>query len=401
MTLLLIVSRSLRQHALSSCVTLISTALASGLLISVWAVKEGSQAAFTGMTGGFDAVLGARAAKLQLVLNAVFHLETSPGNLAWQDYLEIQQNPNVARAVPIAMGDNYRGYRLVGTTLEYFTETHPGPGPRHPVRQPGRLFDPAAREAVVGDFVARRLGLKRGDVIHPFHGLLFDEKEQHAETYLVVGILEPTNTPADRVIWIPLEGIQTMGGHDPSAVSEISAVLVKLKTTLAGRQLELLYNKEGARLTFAWPIGQIMAQLFQKISWFDRVLELIAGLVAFVATGSVLASIYNSMNERRRELAILRALGARRRTLFSAVVLESSAIAAAGAVVGFGVYLAITSGVASVLRAKTGVVLDPWEFRPVLIWAPLGVILAGALAGVVPAVKAYRTPVVENLGPLS
>src|SRR5277367_3923598 len=113
-----IVLRSLRQHALSTVVTAASVALAGGLLLSVWVVKEQSQATFTGVNAGFDAVLGARGSKLQLVLNAIFHLEASPGNLAWSDYEEIAKNANVALAVPLAVGDNYHGYRLVGTTLD-------------------------------------------------------------------------------------------------------------------------------------------------------------------------------------------------------------------------------------------------------------------------------------------
>jgi putative ABC transport system permease protein len=403
MTIWLIVYRSLRQHAFSTLITGLSIALAGALLMSVWAVKEQSHAAFTGLTGGFDAVLGVRSAKLQLVLNAIFHLEESPGNLALGDYIEIQKNPNVELAVPIAMGDNYRGYRLVGTTLEMFERSEFAPGRRYSVRAPGRVFDPAAREAVVGSFVAQKLGLKRGDVIHPFHGLTFDEHKEHAEDYVVVGILEASNSPADRVIWIPLEGIQKMTGHDPQAATDISAVLVKLKagSAIAGQRLSLMYNKQGSRLTLAWPIGQIMAQLFNKIAWFDRVLELVASLVACVATASILASIYNSMNERRREIAILRALGARRGIIFSSIVLEASAIATLGMAVSFVLYLGIMMVVASIVRAQTGVVLNPSAFHGVMIWAPLGMIGLSALAGIVPAVKAYRTDVAENLSPTS
>ena len=109
MTLFLIVRRSLCQHALSTTVTALSIALAGALLMAVWSVKEQAQAAFTQTTSGFDAVLGARSTKIQLVLNAIFHLEASPANISWADYLEIKTNANVALAVPIAMGDNYRG----------------------------------------------------------------------------------------------------------------------------------------------------------------------------------------------------------------------------------------------------------------------------------------------------
>jgi putative ABC transport system permease protein len=402
-TLWLIVFRSLRQHALSTAVTALSIALAGGLLMSVWSVKEQSRAIFTGVNAGFDAVLGARGSKLQLVLNAVFNLESSPGNVAWSDFLDISNNPAVELAIPIAVGDNYHGYRLVGTVPDMFTRVEYAPGKHYEVLPGEAFFDPTRREAVVGSFVAQKLGLKRGDEFHPYHGLIFNEKDQHAETYVVVGVMKPSNTPADRVIWIPLEGIQKMSGHDPRYATDVSAVLVKLKagSALSGFRLDMMYNRQGDRLTFAWPIATVMSELFDKIGWFDRVLALVAYLVALVATLSILASIYNSMNERRREIAILRALGARRRTIFGAILLESASISALGMVVAFGCYLGIMTVAAGVIRAQTGVVLDPLKYNPVMLWAPVSLILLGALAGVVPAIKAYRTHVAEYLVPTS
>jgi putative ABC transport system permease protein len=402
MTLWLIVLRSLRQHALSTLVTAFSISLAGGLLMSVWTVKDQSRATFTGVNGGFDAVLGARGSKLQLVLNSIFYLEASPGNVAAPDYLDIKNNPNVALAIPIAVGDNYHGYRLVGTIPELFEKVEYAPGKHYELEPGGNLFDPSRREAVVGSFVAQKMSLKLGDTFHPYHGLIFNEQDQHAETYVVVGILKPSNTPTDRVIWIPLEGIQKMKGHDPKAATDVSAVLVKLKGGgMVGFRLDMMYNKQGNRLTFAWPIASTIADLFDKIGWFDKVLALVSYLVALVATASILASIYNSMNERRREIAILRALGAHRRIIFSAILLEAAAISALGMVVGFLVYSGIMSGAAKIIRAQTGIVLDPFAFNAVMLWAPAALIGLGALAGIVPAMKAYRTDVATYLAPTS
>jgi putative ABC transport system permease protein len=403
MTLPLIVFKSLRQHALSTIVTALSIALAGGLLMSVWTVKQQSQATFTGVNAGFDAVLGARGSKLQLVLNAIFHLETSPGNIAWSDYLDIKKDPNVELAIPIAVGDNYLGYRLVGTLPELFEKVEYAPGKHYAVEPGGNFFDVTRREAVAGSFAAQKLGLKLGDKFHPYHGLTYDEKNQHAETYVVVGILKPSNTPADRVIWIPLEGIQKMSGHNVAAADEVSAVLVKLKAGSGGAafRMDLAYNKQGDRLTFAWPIGKVMVDLFDKIGWFDKVLALVSYLVALVAAASILASIYNSMNERRREIAILRALGARRRAILGAIVLEAAAISAFGMVIAFVFYFGIMTVTAGIIRSQTGVVLDPLQFNSVMLWAPAALIGLGALAGIVPAVKAYRTDVAEHLVPTS
>jgi putative ABC transport system permease protein len=400
MTLPLIVIKSLRQHLLSTTVTALSIALAGGLLMAVWVVKEQSRQAFTQQNAGFDAVLGARGAKLQLVLNAIFHLEASPGNLKWDDYLHIRKNRAVSLALPIAVGDNYHGFRLVGTLTNLFTEVEYAPDRKYTMAQ-GRAFAAGYAEAVIGSFAAQRLGLKVGDKFHPYHGLIFDEKKQHAETYVVTGILKPSNTPTDRVIWIPIAGIQNMKGHDPKSANDISAVLVKLRTPIVGRMLDLTYNKQGNKLTFAWPIAQIVSELFGKIAWFDQILALVAWLVALVATASVLASIYNSMNERRRDIAILRALGARRRVIIASVILESAAIAALGMIASFFVYAGIMNGAATVIRSQTGVVLDPMAFNSVMLWVPAAMIGLSALAGIVPAIKAYRTNVAENLLPVS
>ena len=115
----------------------------------------------------------------------------------------------------------------------------------------------------------------------------------------MTGVLAPSNTPADKVVWIPLHGLQTMTGHDPRAATDISAVLIQLRAPSAGFMLDLMYNKQGNRLTFAYPIGAIMADLFQRIGWFDKVLALVAYLVALVSAAGVLVAIYNSMAARR------------------------------------------------------------------------------------------------------
>lgn len=399
MTLWRLVHRSLRQHALSTVVTAASLMLATGLLLTVWMLRSQAARAFTDADAGFDAVLGARGSKLQLVLNAVFHLESSPGNLRWGDYVQLTNQPGVAFAVPLAVGDNYRGYRLVGTLPRLFEATDHDGVVRLRMRPGGRLFDPQRREAVVGSFAARRLGLKVGDTFQPYHGLVFDPKTRHGETFVVVGVLEPSNTPADRVLWIPLAGLQNLGGHDPAAAQDISAVLIRLEdgSPGAGFMLDLLYNRQGNRLTFAWPIAQVVAELFDRLGWLERVLSLVAWLVAVVAAASVLTGLYNSMNERRRDLAVLRALGAHRRTVFAAVMFEAGAIAALGALLGLGAHLALMNVAAAIVQAQTGVVLDPLAVEPVMLWGPVVIVGLGALAGLLPAWKAYRTDVAGAL----
>lgn len=400
MTILLLVRRSLRQHAFSTVITALSIALAGGLLMAVWVVKTQSQATFTQVDTGFDAVLGARGSKLQLVLNAIFHLEASSGNVESSDYEAIRHHPMVKTAIPIAVGDNLRGYRIVGTDPALFTTVEYRPG--HPFRlAAGRLFEIGRLKATVGAFAARKLGLHVGDTFHPFHGLVFNPAEQHAELYTVTGILAPSNTPADKVVWIPLEGVQTMSGHDPLRATEISAVLLQLRSPAAGFLLDMQYNKNGNRLTFAYPIGAIMAQLFDKIGWFDRVLTLIAYLVALVSAGGVLVALYNSMSARRRDTAILRALGAGRATLFGAIVLKAAAIGFLGMLAAFAVYAAITATVAAVIQDQTGILLQTFTWNAIMLRAPLAMIALCAASGLLPAWKAYRTDIASALAPLS
>ena len=416
--LVLIVSRSLRQHKLSSCITIMSVALACGLVMAVFSVKTQTHDAFTGGSVGFDAVLGARGSQLQLVLNTIFHLETSPGNIPWTVYKAVEKDRRVELAIPYAVGDNYHGFRIVGTTEDIFTKFEYQEGKKFQVQADGRFFKPDLREAVIGSFVAQKTGLKLGDKFNPYHGLNFDEKNQHAEIYLVVGVLESTNSPSDRVIWIPLEGIYRMKGHVwnvggkefeakvgediPDDYKQVSAVMLKLKNPgMSGMSMSQEVNKQGKDFTLAWPIARVMADLFDKIGWIDRVLEMIAYLVVVVASGSILASIYNTMNERRREFAILRALGARRATVFSTIVVEAATIAGLGSLFGFLVYGVIMGSAAAVIRGQTGVVLDVLQFHPVLVATPLGMIVIGGLAGVIPAIKAYGTDVASTLAPAS
>lgn len=416
--ILLMVRRSLRQHVVSTLITMLSVALASGLVISVFAIESQTRGAFMGGEAGFDAVLGARGSQLQLVLNTVFHLETSPGNIPWSMYTQVRDNtPGVRLAIPYATGDNYFGFRIVGTTGQIFTDFEYQEGRKFKAEEGGRFFDDTRAEAVIGSFVAQKTGLKVGDTFSPYHGLAFDETSKHEEVYTVVGVLEPTNSPSDRVIWIPIEGIFRMGGHYlrgtgevyqaqagqaiPDEHKEVSAVMLKFANPMTGFTLDQTINKQGKVATLAFPIGRVMAELFDRLGWMSRILVLVAYLVVLVSAAAILASIYNTINERRREFAILRALGARRRTVFSAIVTEAAAIALFGSLLGFAVYAAILGTAAYIVKQQTGVVLDVLEFHPVFIWTPLGMTLLGALAGVAPAIKAYATDVADNLTPHS
>lgn len=518
MTLWLIVRKSLRQHAVSTAITAVSIALASGLLMAVWAVKDQSMRAFlTVGEGGFDAVLGSRGSELSLVLFSVFHMDKAPGTLRAEDYQELLSEKYkrlIKVAVPIVVGDNYKGFRIVGTMRNYFrlpqlemsfisqwspkagervdgllaelkgraeyeaitqvlrdargsfretarmgsapdrdtrkqlaemtrllallerqfkgvklplekgvnaperrkwndrldrlmrevtrrTRDIQRTGPVFTSEAPGRLFSDDKMEAVVGNFVARKLGLKRGSVFQPTHGLTYDpDAEVHPQKYVVVGVLEPTNTPADHAVWIPLKGAQNMEGHDVGKKHDVSAVLVKFLSNAGAVDLAMQINKGTRDKTMANITDTVMA-LFGRFEWLRVVLGAMAALTALVGAGGILASLYNTMNERRREIAILRSLGARRGTVFGAILLESTAITGLGMALGYAFYAVFMSAAAWFIREQVGVVIDPWAGHGVLWVAPVAILVMGALAGVIPARKAYATDVASNLTPQS
>ena len=422
--------RGLKQHAFSSFVAVFTISMAGGLFLSTWKIKEETQKAFNNSSGGFNAVLGARGSKLQLILNAMFHLEASPGNLSWEQYELIRDTRGVKEAYPIAVGDNYHGYRLVGTLPELFEKHEWKKGRKYEIQGNGRIFGENAKEALVGDFAARKLGLSIGSKFHPYHGLDFDESKRHQDTYVVVGILEPTGTPSDRVIWIPIKGIQHMEGHDPAAAQSVSAVLLSLKGA-AGFQLEMKYNKQGNQATLVWPVAATLASFFDRLSWFEDILALVAFFVAIVGALIIFATLRTVMNEKKREFAILRCLGASRLVVTCVVLAQSLFLSLAGIIGAFLAYVGIGFTAARLIREKTGVVMDPlslvtidqekeWEslwslvqeegyealwplvepFLPLLILV-LGIFVIGFVSGLIPALQAYRSSLSDNLSPKS
>ena len=405
--LFLIARRSLRQHRLAASITALSIALATALILTVCSLQFQAVRVFTGQTGGFDAVLGPRGSALQLVLCALYHLENSPGNLGWDKFLAIRQDPLVSKAVPIALGDNYLGFRIVGTLPEYFSAWGSGLA----YSQGGAFQGPS--EAVLGSWVARKTGLKLGDRFHPYHGLNYDAAAQHPEEYRVVGVLEPTNTPQDRIVLIGLEGVYRMSGHVlrgqggeyspapgqaiPESVKEVSAVLIKLKSPQAGMQLDQLINKQGKNATLAWPIARIVTELFAKMAWCVALMQLTTFLVLVVASASVAASLCNTLQERRKEFAILRALGARRSFLAALVALESLQISFYGVVGGLLLHTLFLGGLTGWLRDQTGIQFEVLVFHPALLAVPAGAILLGLLSGLLPTWLVYRGSLIPDL----
>lgn len=407
--LFLVVRRSLQQHRLAGMISAFSIALATALLMTVTSVQHQATQVFIGQGGGFDGVLGARGSALQLVLSSLYHMESSPGNLPWEAYQAMRQDPQVAHAVPLAIGDNYRGFRIVGTTSEFFRAWRPALEVAH-----GRFFEDRPGEAVIGSWVAQQSGLKLGSTFNPYHGLNYDESARHAEVYTVVGILAPSNSPQDRAIWIPIEGVFRMSGHVlrgggeefvpqpeqeiPDAHKEVSGVLLRFKSPQSGMHFDQLVNRQGKVATLAWPVARIVLDLFERMGWMVQILRLLSFLVLLVAAAAITASLCNTLHERRREFGILRALGAGRGFVAAVLLCESCWLAMVGTFWGFWVYYLMMWTLSQWVRIETGIQLDPLAFHQGLWMAPLVVMGMGFLSGLLPMILVYRGSLAPQLG---
>ncbi len=412
MNLLQLAWRNLMRHRLTTSITALAGALALVQVLLISSLDAQGYRTFTMGAPGYEAVVGARGSAFQLVLNTIFQLDTSPGNLSWKDFAEIKNTKGVLRAVPMASGDNYKGFRVVGTSEQFFTDPPEG-GIRYQVAPGGRFFSQDRREAVIGQFVARTTGLQVGSTFHPSHGLEEAGSHEHDEEYVVVGILENTSSPTDRVLWIPLEGILRMTGHVlrgsgkqfqpkpgqeiPEEESELSAVLLDLVSPQVGFQLSEKVNQEGKTATIAFPIGRVVSEVYQKLGWAQKILNLVSYLTMVVAAVSIFASIYNTLNERRREFAVFRALGMPRLQLLAMILLESSGIGLASVLLALPIYVVSMSAVAWLVQRQVGITLEVGFVSAQILMAPVLTLLLSTLAGLVPAANAYRTDVASTL----
>jgi putative ABC transport system permease protein len=389
MSLLKIVRKNMRQRALATWLTGVSVMLGVALTVGILLIRTGMQHRFEQSTLGYEMVVGAKGSPLQLVLNTVFNLDISPGNMPWKLFEQLRADRRVKFAAPFAVGDNYKGFRIIGTTDSYLKNFEFSEGRKFTLAE-GRVFNfseatlreafaeagerakdrearergetPAPRqerdikrpfEAVLGATVAQDIGLKVGQTFIAAHGVeVSANAEEHtANPWTIVGILGPTHTAADRALFINLDSFYEIEGHEirekpgkeekPAKTEEkdtdpetgqVSSIVLKLRSPLHALPLyRELNDREDAMAAF--PAAEIR-KLFAIVGNIDRVLLAQAILIAIVAGVAIAVSIYNSMSERRREIAILRALGAKRATIFSIVLLEAVAICLVGALGG-------------------------------------------------------------------
>ncbi len=452
--------RNLRIRLVATVLTMASIIVATALYAAILVMAEQTEQRYKGSVGGYQAVVGPKdASQLELVLNTIFNVGEAPGLFPLQVCMDLRSGVGVSRrgqvryAVPQARGDSVSRFNfpVIATLDEMFSKyewqkaplvfaaggpfqfgwddlmafatelaAHENGKRAGEVPLPPRpLLKKEWCKAVVGARVARTLGLQLGAVVTPVHGKMgeFGFHEHPEAACEIVGILAPTNSPLDTTIFLPLSTHLLIDGHEAGVfVVEIppgktpddakklpvkpgqialTAIIVDPKDHFGAR---ILRNDFGTRpdAQVAWP-QDVVPKFLRQIGNAADALAVIAWLVLLVAAVSITVAIYNTMNERRREIAIMRSLGATRLQILVIIVGEAALLSFFGALLG----LLTCHGAACLLQATvedmTGVYLDWLTFRPWEAWLLLGVTGLGAIAGLLPAVKGSMTEVADNL----
>lgn len=406
--------RYLWGRALVTGLTLTGIALGAALISGVLTLRRESQAGFLRESGQYDLVVGAKGSPLQLVLSSVYHLDLPTGNIPYSRYETLRADTRIAAAVPLGLGDNYRGYRIVGTDTNLFgwTDRKDSKNNLFNLRE-GRFFEKDF-EAVVGAQVAEQTGLKIGDTFVGTHGLVVTpgSSEHKAFPYKVVGILARSGSSSDRAIYITLASVwrihekeaethRKIAGVDPETPSandlEVTSVLLRLKAV----GLRLWISQEIQKQTEAMaavPVNEMLRLYTQILGPIQRLLLAVAALVVVVSALSITATLYQSAERRRRDLAVLRALGAHPREIFALVVLEALLLTTLGLATGWLVSHGGIAAAGPYLRDSLGIGVGPWTIDRFECLA-LGIVaLGGMAAGVLPAIQAYRRDPVNDIG---
>ncbi|MEI7834329.1 MAG: ABC transporter permease [bacterium] len=393
----------LRTHLLVTVLTVLSVALGLGLATIVLILSSQTKDTLKQETRYWDIVVGAKGSQLQLILNSMYYLDAPNGNISTDVWDHLRANEGIGKIVPVSVGDNYYGAPIIGTTTDFFTVRQQGA-----TITSGRMFE-KTMEVVVGAEVAERQHLTLGRQIVGSHGWARGGDEHSESPYTVVGILQRTGASMDRAlytdyrsVWEVHERHQHTGVVDPDEVDtgnngpEITALLVQLKQE--GRRYQLaddINKNENAMATI--PVDQVDQLVKTFISPLQGLLLLVAWLVVIVAALSILISLYLSLHQRRRDLAVLRALGATQVDIFRMIIIEAAVLTALGVLggwlLGHGT-VALLSGYA---MQKFGIAPHAWQVQTVELYIGGSVWLLGILAGILPAVVAYRLPVAETL----
>ena len=411
MNTLRIVYKNIKQRSLSSMLTILSVLLGVGLVTAILILKNESEDAFNQTATGYEIIVGPKGSSLQLTLSTVYQIGLPIHNMPIKVYYLLKNDKRVRLAIPYIFGDNYKNFRITGTVSELFSEFEYKKGIRYKLDE-GSFFSNDF-EAVIGKEVADKTGLKTGDTFSGSHGIeSYEGASEHSEKkFKVTGILSRTFTPSDRVIFVSMNSVWELHNHEnenngsedhhiiSDSMKTISAVLLKLKSPVFFDLLRRQINEnkyEGINAQAVLPLFEIK-QLFDIIGNINSVILVIAYLVIFTAAVSILVSIYNSMNERMREIAIMRSLGARRFLIMKIIIFEGMFLSAAGALLGCIAGHAAVFFLQEKISGLSGIKISGFVFSMFEVYLITGTVILGIIVSIIPAVKAYRTDVSKNL----
>ena len=407
--------KSLLNRRFTALLTVCSIALSVCLLLGVERLRTEARNSFANTLSGTDLIVGARGNPVQLLLYAVFRIGEPTNNLSWRSYEAVTALPQVAWNVPLSLGDSHRGYRVLGTTEAYFRHYRYGGNQNLDIAR-GHGFEDLY-DAVLGAEVARSLGYSAGDRIVLAHGAGDVHFAQHDDKpFRVAGILRATGTPVDRTVHVTLEGIEALHvdylqgapvpGHSVSAEEarnmdlrprRISAALIGLHTKAATFHIQRRINEYRQEPLTAILPGVALDQLWQLTAIAENMLLLVSGFVVVVGLTGMLTTLLTGLDERRREMAVLRSIGARPIHVFSLILGEAGLLSLLGAVLGTGLLYALSwlaqpwiSDHYGLYLSVTGPSLHEWLLL-------LAVLLAGLSAGLIPGLRAYRLSLPDGL----
>lgn len=406
--ILLLALKSLRNRKFTVCLTIISIGLSVALLLGVERIRTESRNSFTNTISGTDLVVGARSGPIQLLLYSVFRIGYATNNISWESYQDIAALPSVSWTVPISLGDSHKGYRVMGTTGDYFNHFRFGNKQKLQLDKGAPFKD--LYQAVLGAEVARKLGYSLSDSIVLSHGAGEVSFVKHEDKpFSVVGILAPTGTPVDQTIHVNLESIEAIHidwkqGAPMAGVrispeharrlnltpKVITAFLVKLQSPIATFKVQRAINQYNEEPLTAILPGVALQQLWQLVGVAEKALMAVSAFVVIVGLFGMLTTLMTSLNERRREMAILRSVGARPAHVFSLIIGEAILVTALGICVGVILLYSLLAIAQPLLITHFGLYINISFFTSYELLLLAIVLLAGIMAGIVPGWKIYR-----------
>lgn len=388
---------NLKAEKLSTFLSLMLLTLGVGIISMLLLLNAQLDENFKRNIKNIDMVVGAKGSPLQLILSAVYHIDNPTGNISMKEAETLAKHPLIKKTIPLAYGDNYKGYRILGTDTSYVSHYQAAVAE-------GRLWEKTL-EATVGAVAAERLGLKMGDTFFGAHGLSADSEDIHDDkAYTVVGILARSNTVLDQLILTEVSSLWAVHEKEEDsqapadtteADEEITAMLVKFRSPMGMVMLPRIVNQE-TNMQAAMPAFEVN-RLYDLMGTGRVLLEAVAIAIIIISGISVFISLYNSLKKRKYELALMRTMGASGGTLFGLIILEGLILAFIGAILGLVVSRIGMWILSSILESNYHYQFDAFIFLP-LEGALFGAaLLLGFLAAVIPALRALGTDIHETL----